>query len=640
MLKHILTVLVILSVHSFIGAQDNEIDSLQAYIQTLPEDTQRVDEMLKLSSVYFSTAPEKAILEAENAEKLGRKINYLKGVAYSYKNVGIAYYYQGDYVEALSSWQKSLAVFDSINDRIGVANIQSNIGAIYYNEGDYSHALDYYLKSLKTSEEIKDTLRIVTALTNIGAVYIDKKVTHEKALEYSLRALELSEKINEQDAIATSSVNIGEIYLEHGDDTKALDYFERSLKAMEGTDGTIYTMVSISKVYTKRKEYNKALSTLDSALALADQLNSKPNKAHALVEKGKIYFYQKDFEKAIDIYKQAVVVAKEVNALKDLQNAYGSMNKSYAALGRYDSAYVYQQLTEHIKDTIYNIEMDKLLSNQLFNFQIEKKQNEINLLKKDQELKTLDIEKQKIIRNLVIAGFFSVIIFLIIAMIQKRNISREKDRSEKLLLNILPYEIAEELKEQGKSDARDFNKVTVLFTDFVSFTQLSEKLPAKDLVEEINYYFKAFDEIAVKHKIEKIKTIGDAYMAAGGLPVPNPESTKNVLLAALEMQEVVAAKLEIDKTNSSTVHFEMRIGVHTGPVVAGIVGVKKFQYDIWGDTVNTAARMESSCIKGRVNISEVTYELVKDYPEFSFEHRGKIEAKGKGMMEMYFVSRA
>lgn len=640
MIKQILTVLAIVSTCCSIYGQAGEIDSLKVYIRNLPDDTVKVDQILKLSSAYFGTAPEKAILEAEAAEKLARRIAYRKGVAYALKNVGIAYYYQGDYVEALSSWQNSLSVFDSINDRIGVANIQSNIGAIYYNEGDYSHALDYYLKSLKTSEEIKDTLRIVTALTNIGAVYIDKKVTHDKALEYSLKALELSEITGESDVIANSCVNIGEVYLERGDDAKALEYFERSLKVMEGTDGTIHVMISISKVYTKRKEYEKALLTLDTALQIADQLNAKPNKALALVEKGKIYYDQKKFDEAIKMFRQAVVIAKEVNSIKDLQKAYSTMHRSYAALGRFDSAYVYQGLTDQIKETLFNIETEKLLSNQLFNFQIEKKQNEINLLKKDQELKTLDIEKQKIIRNLVIAGFFSVIIFLIIAMIQKRNISREKDRSEKLLLNILPYEIAEELKEQGKSDARDFNQVTVLFTDFVSFTQLSEKLPAKDLVEEINYYFKAFDEIAVKHKIEKIKTIGDAYMAAGGLPVPNPESTKNVLLAALEMQEVVTAKLEIDKTNSSTVHFEMRIGVHTGPVVAGIVGVKKFQYDIWGDTVNTAARMESSCIKGRVNISEVTYELVKDYPEFSFEHRGKIEAKGKGMMEMYFVSRA
>src|SRR5690606_19212381 len=142
------------------------------------------------------------------------------------------------------------------------------------------------------------------------------------------------------------------------------------------------------------------------------------------------------------------------------------MNDAYAAMARYDSAYKYQKLMVKAKDSLYNIETDKLLSNQLFNFQIEKKQGEINLLKKDQELKTLDIEKQKIIRNLIMAGFISVIIFLLVAILQKRKISKEKDRSEKLLLNILPYEIAEELKEQGQSEARDFNQVTVLFTDF------------------------------------------------------------------------------------------------------------------------------------------------------------------------------
>ena len=216
-------------------------------------------------------------------------------------------------------------------------------------------------------------------------------------------------------------------------------------------------------------------------------------------------------------------------------------------------------------------------------------------------------------------------------------LQKEKDRSDNLLLNILPAEIAQELKEKGKADARDFEMVSILFSDFKNFTGLSEKMTAKDLVANINTCFAAFDSIMQNYNIEKIKTIGDSYMAAGGLPVSSEDSVKRTVLSALDMQEFIT-NLHLEKELKGEHAFEMRVGIHTGPVVAGIVGVKKFQYDIWGDTVNTASRMESNGEIGKVNISEDTYNAIKHDPEFSFESRGKIEAKGKGEIEMYFVS--
>jgi class 3 adenylate cyclase len=220
----------------------------------------------------------------------------------------------------------------------------------------------------------------------------------------------------------------------------------------------------------------------------------------------------------------------------------------------------------------------------------------------------------------------------------KATLQIEKDRSENLLHNILPDEIAQELKEKGKAAARDFDRVSILFTDFKSFTEQSAKLNAVELVNEINHCFEAFDGIIEKYGIEKIKTIGDAYMAAGGLPVLSDDSVTNTVLAALEMQEFIVAWGNVQKEKGHP-FFEMRVGIHTGHVVAGIVGVKKFQYDIWGDTVDTASRMENSGEVGKVNISQTTYELIKDNTNFSFESRGKIEAKGKGNIDMYFVSK-
>jgi class 3 adenylate cyclase len=212
-------------------------------------------------------------------------------------------------------------------------------------------------------------------------------------------------------------------------------------------------------------------------------------------------------------------------------------------------------------------------------------------------------------------------------------------KSENLLLNILPAEIAHELKTHGRSDARYFESATILFSDFTDFTEISSKMTAEELVNEINYYFKGFDYIMEEFKIEKIKTVGDAYMAAGGVPLPGKNSVRNTVLAALEMQTFMIRRKVQNETANKT-FFEMRVGVHTGPVVAGIVGVKKFQYDIWGDTVNTANRIENVGETGKVNISQATYELIKDDPAFTFEARGKIEVKGKGEVEMWFVGAA
>ncbi|RCR69512.1 adenylate/guanylate cyclase domain-containing protein [Larkinella punicea] len=209
-----------------------------------------------------------------------------------------------------------------------------------------------------------------------------------------------------------------------------------------------------------------------------------------------------------------------------------------------------------------------------------------------------------------------------------------KQRSEELLLNILPAEVVEELKRTGRSKPRRFERVTVLFTDIVNFTSMGERLSPEELVSEIDYYYRSFDAILSQYRIEKIKTIGDAYLCAGGLPVVYPENPVEVVRAALEMRAFLLRNQHERQANGQQ-HFEFRIGVHTGPVVAGIVGDRKFAYDIWGDTVNTAARMEQYGEAGKVNISETTFRLVKEQIRCSY--RGKIAVKNKEALDMYYA---
>ena len=219
---------------------------------------------------------------------------------------------------------------------------------------------------------------------------------------------------------------------------------------------------------------------------------------------------------------------------------------------------------------------------------------------------------------------------------QKQTIELEQEKSEKLLLNILPFEVAKQLKSKGRAGTRSYKLVSVLFADFKGFSKISKTLDPKDLVNILDSYFATFDEITGRHYIEKIKTIGDAYMCAGGLPLSNKSNPVDAVLAGLEIQSYLNALNDTKVLNNLQV-WELRIGIHTGPVVAGVVGKKRFAYDIWGDTVNTASRMEQSSHVGMVNVSGITYDYIKDF--FDCDYRGKIETKNMGKIDMYFVNR-
>ncbi|MCB1173979.1 MAG: adenylate/guanylate cyclase domain-containing protein [Leptospiraceae bacterium] len=221
-----------------------------------------------------------------------------------------------------------------------------------------------------------------------------------------------------------------------------------------------------------------------------------------------------------------------------------------------------------------------------------------------------------------------------IVWVMSGALNSERGRSDRLLLNILPDQIAGELKLKDSVKPLQYDQATVLFTDFVGFTRIAEKLSPEELVQELDHCFRFFDEVMQRHRMEKIKTIGDAYMAVGGIPEANGTNPVDAILAALEIQ---AFMQELNERHSAAgaEFWQMRIGIHTGPLVAGVIGTRKFAYDVWGDAVNLASRMESSGAPGAVNISGYTYELVHEF--FDMEHRGKIEAKNKGKVDMYFV---
>lgn len=576
--------------------RSSDIDSFQNALKSSLHDTVRVTTLLHLSNAWLLIDLEKADSCNNVALEIAKKINFGRGMYKATNNLGNILSKRGNYPEALESYLAALKGFEELNDLKAAAVSTSNVGIIYYNTGKIKEALTYFEKSLELASklnEINETIRPMSNAASCALLLGDLK----KAQDYYARSLKIAEKMGNQEGMINGTANLGEVASNEGHYEEALAYH---LKALE---------------YLKKFNLTYSESQITEAIS-RDYMN--------LGDKKKAYAYGMNCLKAAQSYGDK----------SEVSYAYAWLSEMYEQTGDYKNAYTNFINHSKLKDSLISIENGKQIAEMNTKYETEKKDKEIVILNKDKQLQTAEIDKQKTVRNSLMGGTAVLILFSLVVYRQRNRIAKEKDRSENLLLNILPAEVAAELKAKGKAEARDIDRVTVLFTDFKEFTQVSEKLTAKELVEEINHCFKSFDGIIEKHGIEKIKTIGDAYMAAGGLHATINDAVVSTAKAALEMSNFML-KRKTEREAAGKLAFEMRVGVHTGPVVAGIVGVKKFQYDIWGDTVNIASRMESSGEAGRVNVSETTFELVKDI--FNCEYRGEIEAKGKGKVKMYFI---
>jgi class 3 adenylate cyclase len=612
------------------------------------EDTAGILEFNNFLSRLADTYPDTCLKYGERLYNLSEQAGYAKGKALALNIQGVALE-RKDYGEAIRKYEQCVAISLQHNLQTVLNSAYNNLSIVYSYMGLYELSLEYLIKSLKIAEEINDSSRMAVALNNIGLRYYELSNIGE-ALVYFQNALKINENMRRFDRIAINYNNLGNAYYQKQQYDTAITFYQKAIILNTQLKSSYNLLINYqAMVYplVKLRNMKHAREYSAKSMALADELNDMYGKANGHLLEALIYNAEGDPGRAILSAGKAYDLAATIGARMLILDVYESLAESYKSKKDYQKALEFTGKYNSLRDSVQNQEKDNALS-KVTTYEREKQEQEIKLLEKESEIQKLKIKRQKILRNsLILAG---VLLMAIAALLWNRYtyvrrtkdqlagknkiIEKEKERSDELLLNILPAETARELKEKGSSDARHYEMVTVLFTDFKGFTQLSEQLSPTELVAEIDHCYKEFDRIITRHGVEKIKTIGDAYMCAGGLPVPNTTNPLDVLKAAIDIQ-LFMQDLKKQRMTEGRPCFELRIGVHTGPVVAGIVGIKKFAYDIWGDTVNIASRMESSGDVGKINISQTTYEKVKDLAVCM--HRGKIAAKGKGEIDMYFV---
>ncbi len=494
--------------------------------------------------------------------------------------------------------------------------------------GDLEGALEAYFQSAEVAKKENKVSNEGTSYAAIADVYAISE-NQINAMLYYKRAINILRKTltDNKDSVllASTILNAGDALLTNKKYDSALVYFQESGDLFEQVDyatGKAYNLGNIGIVYANTGKNGLAEQNINEAIGILEESEDYYPISVYLMAMADIYVEKEEHQTAIDYAHKSLDLAKKYGLIEQLADANEKLAELYEGIG--DKVTSYAHYKEHIsyRDSLLNIEKVQQLANLRTDFEVSQKQVEVELL-----------ETQK--RNqLIVLGFIGLL--LLASLWFYRTISKEKKKSEKLLLNILPEDTAKELKASGKVKAQQYDSVTVLFTDFKGFTSYSEHLSPEALVETVDFYFSKFDTIIDKHGLEKIKTIGDAYMCAGGLHDSQKDHAQRMVHAAFE----IAAFVEATKKDiaASDLTFDIRIGINSGPVVAGVVGTKKFAYDIWGDTVNVASRMESMSEPGKINISSSTYELIKS--DFDCDYRGEIEAKNRGKIKMYFVTGA
>lgn len=585
-----------------------------------------------------------------------RQVKDSAGIVNTYQYLSFFYQSTGNFNKVLESLQTGLATAKEMNYKKGIAWCLLQMADIYRDNNEVTQALQHYQTALPILYELKDTVELYYGLAALGGFYY-KQNNIPKAVETYQKVIALVEAKTELKEKVPFVYNwMGQVYKDAKDFTKSLQYYGKSLEGFNEQKNVMSVRLSIASVlsgfgdvYQDMGKFARAADYHLQASKIVAESKIESAIAVAYLGVARARLHQGKYTLAKQYSHQALQLLQKQYALEPISKAELLASQVDSASGNGTEALKHYKEYVRLSNQLRGDDIRRAAQVEAFDGEFAKQKALAQAEQEKREaLANAELKQEYTRRNALLGGIALLVIFgafmfnrfrvtrqqkRIIEQ-QKAIVEKEKRRSDDLLLNILPAEVAEELKEKGHTEAKLFEQVTVMFTDFKDFTKIAETLSPKELVAEIHTCFKAFDNIISEYNIEKIKTIGDSYMCVGGLPVANKTNATDIVNAALKIQHYMEQQSEGRKKEGKNT-YDIRIGIHSGAVVAGIVGVKKFAYDVWGDTVNIASRMESSGEARKINISGETYELIKD--AFVCRHRGKIKAKNKGEIDMYFV---
>jgi len=579
----------------------------------------------------------RALAQYERAAVLYLEVGDRSGVARSYHSVGNVYAMTGDYPRALEQFERAMALHLELGTLAGASRVITSIGSVYLNTGSFPRALEQYDRGLALAQDAGALSSVAGITVNIGHVY-QNTADYPRALENYERALVLSLEIgNHNNVAAMATGGIASVYEATGDYSRALEYLEKALALdVERRDknGIAIVTGNIGNIYARSGDYRLAETQYERALLLHQELGDSDGSSRVSINLVQVLLALGEDKRAEAILTELesevhsdpatavrVKAARSQLQIKegDLQSAYTTLLSALAlceeANLRSDSAFYHKEMRDLMQ------KLNDFEGYIYHNNEYQRVTEEIHGKEATHELAMMEAQRE----------------------IQSERREREKERA--LLYGALPRSVADR-KLRGEDVSGDhFDAVSVIFLDIVDFTVLSDRIPPGHVVFLLEQIFSALDDVCAVHGVTKIKTIGDSYMAVSGVPVPFEDHALRAAQTALDMLQtlkdlVITMPQELGDREwiKNVGEIQVRIGVHCGPVTAGVIGKDRLQYDLWGDTVNVASRMESSSTPGNINISADMQRALAPSPEFTFTSRGTIDVKGKGAMEMYFLS--
>lgn len=555
------------------------------------------DRLIILKEIaYHHPDPDQALLFSNELLSESQKKKSIEYEVMAYLQKGNALRLKGDVSAALETYFKGVELAKQESNNRDLSMLYISMANTYSVIGNRANTIMYYNNAIEILKEEKDSLNYASLIENLGDEYNLNFSMPDSALLLFEESGDIFNALDYKPGIAYNLGNKGLAYAQQGKSELA-EYNLKSAIDMLTDLGDYYPicvyLICMSDVYADQDRYDIAFRYAEESLELANQYQLKDQMAEAYLK------------------------------ISELSEQTGDVVASYSSYKEYI----------RYRDSVKNISVVQKMANARVEFEIAQKQIEVDLL--NQQKKNQQITVIATGTALLLIGFLSFGLFRRNRFIKNTNsiIKEERDRSDLLLQNILPVHAAKELKEHGKVTTQKFESVTILFTDFEGFTEAAEALSPEELVKSVDYYYSNFDRIIDMYGLEKIKTIGDSYMCAGGLPSPTSDHAIQVTRAALAIKEFVEESKK--SASKDRAIFDVRIGINTGSVVAGVVGTKKFAYDIWGDAVNIASRMESTSEIGQVNISEATFDIINKH--FYCKERGVTYRHNAEDIKMYFI---